>query len=221
MIALYHDAQSPVHRLPPGIKLGVVAIVATLAFAFPGWWMLAGIGSGVALLQAASRIPLKLVLAQIRPALWIFAAIFAIHAFLGDWLLGAFVVIRFVLILQLAALVTLTTRVSEIVEALERGLAPLRRIGIEPARIALAITLAIRFVPVMASEAAAIREAQRARGLQNSMIALAVPLIVRGLHTAESVAEALDARGFEAGGRAAGEGNRGSSKRREPDPPSH
>ena len=197
MIAAFHHAETPVHRLRPGVKIAAVFMGATLAFVFANWIALAILASGVLVLYVIARIPPALALAQIRPALLILVAIFALHAIFDDWLFGVFVVARFVVIVMLAALVTLTTRVSEMVAALEIGLGPARHIGIDPSRVALAVAMAIRFIPVIATQAAAIREAQAARGLHRSFVAILVPLVIRSLRMADSVAEALDARGFE------------------------
>jgi biotin transport system permease protein len=70
----------------------------------------------------------------------------------------------------------------------------LRIIGVDPTRVGLAFGLAVRFVPVLASVAADIREAQAARGLDRSVFALAVPLTLRTLRMADEIAEAIDAR---------------------------
>ncbi|HSP24839.1 MAG TPA: energy-coupling factor transporter transmembrane component T, partial [Saliniramus sp.] len=172
-------------------------IGGTLVFVFDDWMALAALAGFVLALYAVARIPPRLALAQIRPAVMILIAIFALHAIFGEWLFGVFVVARFAVVIMLAALVTLTTRVSDMVAALETGLGPARHIGVDPSRVALAVAMAIRFIPVIATEAAAIREAQAARGLHRSFVAILVPLMIRSLRMADSVAEALDARGFE------------------------
>ena len=205
MIATFHHAKTPVHRLRPGAKIAAVFIGGTLVFVFAEWRALAVLAGAVLVLYALARIPPGLALAQIRPAFLILIAIFALHAIFGEWLFGVFVVARFAVVIMLAALVTLTTRVSEMVAALEIGLGPARHIGVDPSRVALAVAMAIRFIPVIATEAAAIREAQAARGLHRSFVAILVPLVIRSLRMADGVAEALDARGFETKERAAKE----------------
>ena len=61
------------------------------------------------------------------------------------------------------------------------------------AKVGLAISLAIRFIPAVAAIVEEVREAQRARGQDRSMIALAVPVIIRLLKMADEIAEAIDA----------------------------
>lgn len=219
MIATFHHADTPVHRLRPGVKIAAVFVGGTLVFAFADWIALAVLAGVVLALYALARIPPGLALAQIRPAFLILVAIFALHALFGEWLLGVFVVTRFVIVIMLAALVTLTTRVSDMVAALEIGLGPTRHIGIDPSRVALAVAMAIRFIPVIATEAAAIREAQAARGLHRSFVAILVPLVIRSLRMADSVAEALDARGFETKGEAGARNARADSQLKRPSEP--
>ena len=80
------------------------------------------------------------------------------------------------------------------VRVMERALHPFERFGIQTAKVSLAISMTLRFIPLLTQVAHEVREAQRARGLERNMLALAVPMLVRTLHTAEQVAEAIDAR---------------------------
>jgi biotin transport system permease protein len=74
---------------------------------------------------------------------------------------------------------------------------PLRVVGVDPQRVGLVIALGIRCVPVVVGLAEEVREAQLARGLTASPRAFAVPLIVRSLRHADSLGEALVARGLD------------------------
>jgi biotin transport system permease protein len=93
--------------------------------------------------------------------------------------------------------VTLTSRTSELVDALVAVLRPLRRLGVDPQRIGLLLALAIRSVFVVLQIAEEVRDAQRARGLTASPRAYAVPLIIRSLRHADELGEALVARGAD------------------------
>ena len=57
--------------------------------------------------------------------------------------------------------------------------------------------MVLRFIPVIAQVAHEIRDAQRARGLDRSIVAMVVPLIIRTLKMADDVADAIDARSFD------------------------
>jgi biotin transport system permease protein len=106
-------------------------------------------------------------------------------------------VLRFTILVSLAVLITLTTRISDMVDALESGLRPLRVLGVNPAKISLMISLAIRFVPLLVDLVREIRAAQQARGLERSIAAVAVPLIVKTLRMASVLTDAIEARGYD------------------------
>jgi biotin transport system permease protein len=93
--------------------------------------------------------------------------------------------------------VSLTTTMTGLTDVLLRLLRPLHRIGVPSERLALLISLSVRSVPVIAALAGEVRDAQRARGLQSSPRAFAVPLLVRSLRQAQALVEALLARGLD------------------------
>lgn len=203
MLGIYRHGTSPLHRARPGVKLAGLALLAIALFMPASPAGILAVSLGAAFATAAgygiAGIPARIGFAQIRPALWILGMIFVFHAIMGDVVTGALIIARFILLIALAALVTLTTRVSDMIATIEAGLAPFRRV-VDPGRIAMCLVLAIRFVPVLANEAHALQEAQAARGGKRAgpiaFIRLAVPLILRGLRLSETVAEALHARGF-------------------------
>ena len=82
---------------------------------------------------AVARLPAREVIAQLRPVLFLGLFFFVIHALLVSWQSGLVTVLRFTILVSLAVVITLTTRVSDMVDALETGLRPLRVIGINPA----------------------------------------------------------------------------------------
>jgi|GEM_PF-839179 len=79
----------------------------------------------------------------------------------------------------------------------DKAALPLARLGVNPARVSLAVSLTLRFIPVVAQTVQDVREAQRARGIEKNMLALAVPVIVRTLKMADDVADAIDARSWD------------------------
>jgi len=86
---------------------------------------------------------------------------------------------QLVLCVAVATLATLTTRVAEFLDAMQEALGPLQRFGVDPARVALVMALAIRTVPLLTSLLEEIREAHEARGARLSPTRVAVLLIVR------------------------------------------
>lgn len=194
MTGLYHPGDTVVHRLPAAIKVLAVFAGGTLLFLTADPRAITGALVGVLTLFAVARVPWRVAVAQLRPAAAILAAI-AVAQWVTVGPLAALVVcLRLATLISLAALVTSTTRVSAMVEVIERALRPLRHVGVQTERISLAISLALRFIPLLTQIVSEVRDAQRARGLDRSVVALAVPVLVRALHTADQVADAIDAR---------------------------
>ena len=96
-----------------------------------------------------------------------------------------------------AAIMGLTTRISEMLDAITRFLTPLRRFGVNPERIALLLAMTIRCIPLMFEVITQVSEARKARGLGFSLRSFAVPVIVGTLMTADAMGEALAARGAD------------------------
>ncbi len=199
MTGLYHPGESWLHRLWPGAKLAALAGVGTVLFLRESLPLSVGMLAVVLALYAVARIPAGLVWAQLRPLIWVLAILFAVQWLIDGLPMAIFMITRLVALILLAALVTLTTRSADMIDTLTRALSPLRLIGVDPARVSLALSLALRFIPVLGTITEDVREAQRARGLDRSVIALAVPLILRLLRMADEIAEAIDARGYDPG----------------------
>jgi biotin transport system permease protein len=197
-LTLYSPVRSPLHRVPAGLKLALLAGLSVLLFAVPRLPVAAG-ALGVVLLAAlaGARMRPRAVLAQVRPVwLWL-VALLVVHLFVSDLATGALAVLRLLTLVLAASVVTATSRVSELVAVIEWLCAPLRVFGVRPARIGLAIAMALRFIPLIAERAERIREAQAARGATRPLFLALVPLLVQVLQMAHTTAEALDARGAD------------------------
>ncbi len=197
MLGLYIDRDSVIHTLAPGVKMLALALWALALIAVDDWRVLAAVLTAVLCLFVVARLPAREVVAQLRPVLFLALFFFAVHALLVSWQSGLVTVLRFTVLVSLAVVITLTTRVSDMVDALESALRPLRFIGINPAKISLMISLAIRFVPLLIDLVREIRAAQQARGLERSVTAVAVPLIVKTLRMASVLTDAIEARGYD------------------------
>ncbi len=151
---------------------------------------------GVFFLYFIAKIPFQLLITQIKPALFLLVIIFLAQGLINSWELGLLVVVRFGALILAASLVTLTTLTSDLVSAIERALSPFSRwVSVE--KVSLAISLAIRFIPVIATLTKEVREAQRVRGLERNIFAVAMPVVIRTLKMGDQIAEALDARSFD------------------------
>jgi biotin transport system permease protein len=196
MIGVYHPGTSLVHRAPALVKLGVLALVVTTVALLPSLTALAVASVAVAGLFALARVPFRVAWQQVSPILWVLAFAVPVQWIFAGWEAAATMGVRLVLAVALAAVYTLTTPVSETLDAMQVLLRPLRR-WIDPDRVGLALALAIRCVPLLAELVREVLEARKARGAEGSPTAFAVPVIVRALRTADHLGEALMARGVD------------------------
>jgi biotin transport system permease protein len=192
----YRPGRSWLHVLPASVKLAGLAagMVAVLLVDSP-----AGIAAaaGVTVLLYLTAGMARALPAQAWSLRWLVVALVALQVLTSGWAAAVVVTGRVVVAVVLAGLITLTTRVVDLLDVLERVLRPLRWLRVDAERVALVLALAIRVVPVVAGLAAEVRDAQRARGLRGSVRAYAVPLVVRTLRHADALGEALVARGLD------------------------
>ena len=198
MLGLYLHRESAIHRLPAGAKLGGLLLVTILVLALPGAWGALAAGAGGAAVLAAAKLPVRRVLKELRAPVVMLTLLFGFQALLagGGWEETAVAVARFAALILLATLVTLITRVMDMVELFERLFGLLRPVGVNPAKMALMLALAIRFIPLLGEQVREVRMAQRARGVERNIAALFVPLLVKILTMADDLTAALEARGY-------------------------
>jgi len=201
-LALYVPVASPLHRLPAGVKLLCLAALAVLLFARPTLAVAGAalVGTLVVGLGVA-RLPVAVLARQAWAPRWFLIALLVVHALTTDLASGAHTVLRLLTLVLAAAVVTATTRVTEMVAVVEWLCAPLRLVGGRPQRVGLLIAMALRFIPVLIERADRIRAAQAARGGAprgvRALRTTVAPLLVQLLQMAHDVSEALDARGAD------------------------
>ena len=128
--------------------------------------------------------------------LWPFVGIVLVwHLWIAAPAAGANVVLRLVAAVGAANLVTMTTRLTDMIAVIERLARPFGRAGLSPRLVALAIALVIRFIPVLSVRALQLSQAWRARSPRRAHWPLLVPVTLAALDDAEHVADALRARG--------------------------
>lgn len=191
---LYRAGDSRLHRAGAGRKLLALILGGTLLLAISSL-PLAALGLLIALaLYGLAGFGPRVLWTQLRPIAFVLAVLFLAQLWLATPAEAVLVVLRFAALVLAAGLVTLTTRTSDLVAAIERGLSPLSRFGLDVAKVSLAISLAIRFIPAIGQIAGEVREAQLARGRRPSPLTLVVPVIVRLLKMADEITDAIDAR---------------------------
>lgn len=189
----YIKGASIIHRAAAALKIATLAAFCTVVFLFSAWWMLAASGLLVLLLYKVAGLRFYDAYLGLKPAMVILLAIFIFQVFFSSLAMAAFVLLRFATLIMAANLVTMTTKSSEFVEGIQRLLrhAPA---WVPADKIALAISLALRFIPLVRSVFDEVRTAQRARGLDHNPIALLNPLLVRTLKAGDQITDAIRAR---------------------------
>lgn len=198
MFATFQPGSSLLHRLPAGWKILLVCVlilVASVAIREP-WHVLPALG-GTVVLYTLGRIRPRAAWDQIRPVLPMLIAILALQWIVADLDTALRVSGSLLVAIAVAGLVALTTRVSDMLDAVTRAAQPLRHVGISPDRIALVLVLTIRAIPLLARQLRQVTEARKARGLGMSVRALVVPTVLGALTTADQLGDALAARGVD------------------------
>lgn len=190
MLTLTSAHKTWAHPLPTGWKIAGLCAATVFLFVVKSPIVL-----GIATMLIAT-LPLscgadfaRQSLRALRP-LWPFILIVALwHD--PNWLA---IILRMIGAVALANFVTMTTRLSDMIavaEILCRPLSPL----LPAQRLALAIALMIRFVPVMLHHADQISLSWRARSPRRPRWRIFVPLTLATLDDSDHVAEAIRARG--------------------------
>lgn len=196
LVGVYQPGATVLHRLPVGAKvlsLGALSLAIVLTRSAPaavGFLVLALVVALVGhvrlrtLLRAARLV---LLLALVAGALqwWWYGAEKAVETLLD-----------LVALALLAIVVSATTPINDMLDAIVRWISPLRRLGVDPARVALAFTLAVAALPGTVTLAIETRDAARARGLGRHPRAYLTPFVVRVVARAHETGDALHARGI-------------------------
>lgn len=197
-LGAYRPGTSLLHRLPTGIKLlTLIAGILAVSILIRRPWHLVAPAAAVVVLYGLAGVPVPTAIRQLRPALWMLLFIGAFQLLVAGWQRAVVVCGVLIISIALAALMGLTTRISEMLDAITRFLTPLRRVGVNPERIALLLAMTIRCIPLMFEVINQVSEARKARGLGFSLRSFAVPVIVGTLMTADAMGEALAARGAD------------------------
>lgn len=198
----YAYKDSIIHKLDPRIKiLSVVALSAT-AFLLETYYKFAIFSLFVLALIMLSKINFSSLIRNLRPFFFIFVFILLMYVFFSRNQLdqGIRTIWKFVLFLIIASILTFTTTITNMVTAIEKLLAPLRLIKVNPKTFALLIALTIRFVPALFLYADRIKDARLARlgSLKNPkhIKLLFLPLLDRIFKSASTLSDAMVARSY-------------------------
>lgn len=196
MLTLTSPVETWAHPLPAGLKLAVLAVGTVMLFALRGPMPLAVACAGVAGLYLTGGVTFARAGLRLLRSLAMFILIVGLwHLWTRDFTGGTVVILRMLAAVALANFVTMTTRLSDMIAILQTLARPLGALGLSPRRLAIAMALVIRFIPVMLDRLAQITEAWAARSPRRPRWRVMVPATLAALDDADRAAEALRARG--------------------------
>ena len=122
---------------------------------------------------------------------------------------AVFMALRLIFLVLGSSVMTLTTTPNELTDGLEKGLGFLKKVGVPVHEVAMMMSIALRFIPILIEEADKIMKAQMARGADfesgnlvrraKSMVPLLVPLFISAFRRATDLAMAMEARCYRGG----------------------
>ena len=223
----YCEGSSVLHRMDPRFKIILALLYIVTLFVAKSVFSFALLIALTAVLIAVSGIPLSVIVKSMKAILFIviFTAVINIFWFTGETLLvefwiikiyleglinAALIVVRIVLLLTGTSLfLTYTTTPVELTDALERLLAPLKKIKLPVHEFAMMMSTALRFIPTLMDETHKIMNAQKSRGADFSsgsiisrvkaLIPILIPLFVSAFRHADELATAMECRCYTGG----------------------
>ena len=225
-IGQYYAAESPVHRLDPRVKLmgTLIYLVSLFVAKGPVCYLLAILVLAGAI--RASRVPFRFMVKGLKSIIIILILSVSFNIFLTEgtpvldvWLLrnitweglekAFYMALRLVLLILGSSLMTLTTTPNALTDALEKSLHFLNVIRVPVHEIAMMMSIALRFIPILIEETDKIMKAQMARGADfetgglikkaRAMVPLLVPLFISAFRRASDLAMAMEARCYRGG----------------------
>ncbi|MBE9389030.1 energy-coupling factor transporter transmembrane component T family protein [Vagococcus salmoninarum] len=217
---------SVIHNMDPRAKLLASFYFIGIIFLCNNWQsylLMFAFTLGVIVL---SKVSVKFFIRGVKPLIWLilFTVILQVLFTRGgtvyfEWgiisltqfglMNGAFIFCRFVLIIFMSTLLTLTTPPLALSDAIEYLLRPLKVVKFPAHEVSLMLSIALRFVPTLMDETEKIMNAQRARGVDfgegnlaqkmKAIVPLLIPLFVSSFNRAEDLAIAMEARGYQGG----------------------
>lgn len=219
-IGQYYQTDSVIHRLDPRVKLmGTLVFIVSL-FLGKSVWLYLGVTIFLAVVIKLSKVPVKFIIKGLKAVLVliIFSAAFNLFLTAGEplvriWKLtitkeglyqASFMVIRLIYLIMGSSMMTLTTTPNNLTDGLEKSLGFLKVIKVPVHEIAMMMSIALRFIPILIEETDKIMKAQMARGADfengnimkraKAMIPVLVPLFISAFRRANELAMAMEAR---------------------------
>ena len=221
----YYPAKSVLHRLDPRVKILSLTAFLVLVFCTSNFYSLALVATTVLAIVLMSAVPLRLYFKSLKMILFIVLITSLLNLFYGTgdpiyqfWIFkvtlsgiynAIFVTVRIFCLILVSSALTFTTSPTDLTDALERLMKPLTIFKIKVHEIAMMMTIALRFVPLLLEETDKIMSAQKARGADmesgnliarvKALIPVLIPLFVSAFRRAYELAVAMECRCYQGG----------------------
>ena len=196
MISLTSPVETKAHHWSAGLKLAALCLSTLVLFSIDSLVIKSAFLAFIITLYALpGPIFMRYGLLKLR-ILWPFILIvFLWHLWIQELLQGVAIIIRMICAVALANLVTMTTKLSDMIDVVHFLTQPLQRFGLNPRVLELSIALVIRMTPVLLNKGENLGMAWKARSTRRSSWKIILPFTLIALDDADQVAEALRARG--------------------------
>lgn len=225
-IGQYYKENSFVHRLDARMKLILTVLFIVIIFLCKNFLALALMLLLTGISVILSKVPFKMFFKSIKPIVPIilFTVILNMIYIKGGTVLfswwkleltskgvftAVFMAFRIICLIFCSSLLTYTTAPTELTDAVERLLSPLKVFHVPVHSLAMMMTLALRFIPTLIEEIDRIMNAQKARGADfesgkflnrvKAMIPVLIPLFVSAFRRAYELSFAMTCRCYHGG----------------------
>ena len=225
-IGQYYPSNSKLHRLDPRVKIMCTLLSLISLFLFRNiWGYLAATVFLIAVIRI-SKVPFRYIIRGLKPIMMLLMITVLFNLFLTKtgnivfevWILkitdegirtAVFMAIRLTYLILGSSLMTFTTTPNALTDGIEKLLWPFQKMKLPVHEIAMMMSIALRFIPILLEETDKIMKAQIARGADlesgniiqkaKSMIPILVPLFVSAFRRANDLAMAMEARCYRGG----------------------
>lgn len=225
-IGQYYSSDSKLHRLDPRVKIVCTLLYLISLFLFQSVWGYAVATIFLVAVIRISKVPFQFIVKGLKPIIMLLLITLLFNLFLTKtgnvlvrfWILqitdqglrtAVYMAIRLIYLIIGSSLMTFTTTPNELTDGIESLLKPLNKIQVPVHEIAMMMSIALRFIPILLEETDKIMKAQIARGADlesgnmiqkaKSMIPILVPLFVSAFRRANDLAMAMEARCYRGG----------------------
>lgn len=224
-IGQYYPADSMIHKLDPRVKLMAVVLYVISLFTFRGIWGFVLVTAALAGMIKLSKVPFHFMVKGLKAIviILIITALFNLFLTPGETLVtvwkltitkeglksAVFMAIRLIYLILGTSTLTLTTTPNQLTDGMEKALRPLNKIHVPVHEVAMMMSIALRFIPILIEETDKIMKAQIARGADfesgnllkkaKAMVPLLVPLFISAFRRANDLALAMEARCYNGG----------------------